>query len=370
MCFFYFRYSYVLRKTKKTQIGGPDAKIREIFAAGSGRRRRPFPSYDSTAEGLIKKMATSQTVNKKRKFVADGVFYAELNELLSRELAEEGYAGVEIRPMPAKTDIIIRATRTREVLGVQGRRIRELTSLVQKRFGFKEGAVELYADRVKDRHLCAMAQAESLRYKLLGGLAVRKACYGVVRFIMEHGARGVEVVVSGKLRAARAKSMAFKDGYMLKAGQPAQDFVDKAVRHVLMKQGVLGVKVLIMRPTRKDPKMVKVPQPDVIQIAEPNDRPLELPEGQQGFVQNTEDRPQPAAAPAHHQPRGEYRGDGGAHRGGDREQHPYRGGDRGEHRGGDRSEHRGGDRGEHRGGDRGEYRRPAGDRSERPPRNF
>ena len=50
-------------------------------------------------------------------FVADGVFYAELNELLTRELAEHGYSGVEVRVTPLKTEIIIRATRTQNVLG-------------------------------------------------------------------------------------------------------------------------------------------------------------------------------------------------------------------------------------------------------------
>ena len=50
-------------------------------------------------------------------FVADGVFYAELNELLTRELAEHGYSGVEVRVTPIRTEIIIRATRTQNVLG-------------------------------------------------------------------------------------------------------------------------------------------------------------------------------------------------------------------------------------------------------------
>ena len=72
---------------------------------------------------------------------------------------------------------------------------------------------------------------------------LRRACYGVLRFVMESGAKGCEVVVSGKLRAARAKSMKFTDGFMLHSGQPARDFVDYAVRHVLLKQGVLGIKV-------------------------------------------------------------------------------------------------------------------------------
>ena len=115
-------------------------------------------------------MATQ--ISKKRKFVADGVFFAELNELLNRELAEDGYSGVEVRVTPVRTEIIIRATRTQSVLGEKGQRIRELTSIVQKRFQFREGSVELYAEKVANRGLCAVAQAESLRYKLVGGLAV------------------------------------------------------------------------------------------------------------------------------------------------------------------------------------------------------
>jgi ribosomal protein S3 len=50
-------------------------------------------------------------------FVADGVFFAELNEMLTRELAEDGYSGVEVRVTPMRTEIIIRATRTQNVLG-------------------------------------------------------------------------------------------------------------------------------------------------------------------------------------------------------------------------------------------------------------
>jgi small subunit ribosomal protein S3e len=206
----------------------------------------------------------------KRKFVADGVFYAELNELLTRELAEDGYAGVEVRTTPLRTEIIIRATRTQNVLGENGRRIRELTSVVQKRFGFEEGAVELYAERVQNRGLCAQAQAESLKFKLLGGLAVRRACYGVVRFVMEASAKGCEVIVTGKLRGQRAKGMKFGDGFMVKTGHAAGVYTDVAVRHVLMRQGVIGLKVSIFLP--HDPKGVlgpKIPLDDVITIMEP-----------------------------------------------------------------------------------------------------
>merc|ERR1712146_62510 len=64
----------------------------------------------------------------------------------------------EIRQTPARHEIIIRATRTQNVLGEKGRRIRELTAVVQKRFNFPPGSVELYAEKVLNRGLCAVAQ--------------------------------------------------------------------------------------------------------------------------------------------------------------------------------------------------------------------
>jgi len=231
-------------------------------------------------------MATQ--ISKKRKFVGDGVFKAELDEFLRRELAEDGYSGVEVRMSPNKTEIIILATRTQSVLGEKGRRIRELTSVVQKRFNFAEGTVEMYAEKVSDRGLCAIAQCESLRYKLIGGLAVRRACYGVLRFVMESGAKGCEVVVSGKLRGQRAKSMKFVDGWMVHAGDPTNEYVDTAVRHVLLRQGVLGIKVKIMLP--HDPTGKKGPKrhlPDHVNILEP---PTEV-SPQQPFSETKAEKP-------------------------------------------------------------------------------
>ena len=62
-------------------------------------------------------------------------------------------------------------------------------------------------------------------------------------FIMESGAKGCEVVVSGKLRGQRAKAMKFVDGLMIHSGDPVNEYVDMACRHVLLRQGVLGIKV-------------------------------------------------------------------------------------------------------------------------------
>jgi hypothetical protein len=76
---------------------------------------------------------------------------------------------------------------------------------------------------------------------------------------MESGAKGVEVVVSGKVRGQRAKSMKFVDGLMIHSGDPVKVYTRSAVRHVLLRQGVLGIKVKIMLPY--DPSSTIAPRP-------------------------------------------------------------------------------------------------------------
>jgi len=195
--------------------------------------------------------------SKKRKFIQKGIFYAELNDFLRTELEQDmsqegysiGYSGVEVRNAQSRLEVIIRATRTTHVVGPKGRRIRELASLVKKRFKIPgDQEVELFAERVAHRALCALAQAEAVKFKLMEGLAVRRACYRALRFIMENEAKGCEIIVSGKLRGQRAKAMKFKQGYMITSGENIKHYIDSAVKHVKLRQGVLGIKVKIMLP--------------------------------------------------------------------------------------------------------------------------
>jgi small subunit ribosomal protein S3e len=91
---------------------------------------------------------TVRQLNKKKKFVADGVFHAELHSFLSKALSSAGYAGIQVRVTPVQTEIRIMAAQIKEVLGVDGRKLRELTSLVQKRFDYVKDQVTLVCDKV------------------------------------------------------------------------------------------------------------------------------------------------------------------------------------------------------------------------------
>jgi len=210
----------------------------------------------------------SYALSKKRKFIKDGVFFAEINEFLRRMLAEDGYAGVEIKPRPECTQIVIKCTKTPEVV----KRIPYIQKLLQLRHNFdKDDAIKVFAEKVQPRGLSARAQAQSICYKLKGGLAVRRACYGGLKFIMDNGnAKGVQIIISGKLRGARAKAMKFKEGYMITSGEAKKQYITEAVEHVLLRQGTIGVRVTIMLPHDPEGRMgVKDPLPDVVIVNNP-----------------------------------------------------------------------------------------------------
>ena len=76
--------------------------------------------------------------------------------------------------------------------------------------------------------------------------------------VMEAGALGVEIIISGKLRTERARYEKFKAGYMPKCGDPALKYMRKAEVHVQLKPGIFGVKVRIMPPDAKFPDKIQI----------------------------------------------------------------------------------------------------------------
>jgi len=222
-------------------------------------------------------MADNRTkkINTKKKFVADGVFQAELNEFLQKTLGMEGYAGIEVRATSVNTEIRVRAAKCQDLLTKQTRKVKEIKSLIEKRYNFNDtdNKVDLAIKPVPyDRNLCAAANVETLKYKLLTGTPVRMAANNILGTVMRRGmAIGCEVIVSGKVRGQRAKAQKYAQGYQVSTGQPKYDFIDAATRSVELRQGVLGLKVKIMQGTKIKIGNKEKVMPDFIQIDEPKD---------------------------------------------------------------------------------------------------
>jgi small subunit ribosomal protein S3e len=155
-------------------------------------------------------------------------------------------------------------------------KIKELLGLIEQRFGFKNYTnhkLTLLAKQTKHGGICAQEQAEYLKKRYLMGVPVRTGALSVIRMMIQKGAKGVEVIVSGKLRQQRAKSMKFKDGYMIHSGQPRITYIDTAIRHIELRTGIMGIKVRIMLPHVSEVKRgnfgVEKALPDHITFIEP-----------------------------------------------------------------------------------------------------
>jgi small subunit ribosomal protein S3 len=171
---------------------------------------------------------------------------AGLEEFLEKELENAGYGGVEIRRVPMGTRVALYVERPGIVIGRKGRSIKDLTETLEKEYGIENPQVEVL--EIKNPELNAKVMAKRLAFMLERGISFRRAGYLILRRIMHAGARGVEIVISGKISGERHRSQRFYDGYLKKAGEPALNLVSYGFAEAKLKPGVVGVKIRIMPP--------------------------------------------------------------------------------------------------------------------------
>jgi small subunit ribosomal protein S3 len=182
-------------------------------------------------------------------FIEQGIKLMQINEYLRSELVRAGFAGVDLQKTPLGVRITLKTSRPGLVIGKGGKRIQEITDVLEQRFGLEMPQIEV--EEVEQPDLDAQIMAERLAYSLDRGRHYRRAGYYILRKVMDAGAKGVEIKVSGKVTSQRARTQIFRAGTMTKSGQPAQEAVDKGVAQCIQKSGVLGVVVKIMRADYK-----------------------------------------------------------------------------------------------------------------------
>jgi small subunit ribosomal protein S3 len=182
-----------------------------------------------------------------------------IDEFLASELNAAGYGGVEIRKMPMKTEVVIHASRPGVVIGRRGAKIRELTYILENEFGIEN--VQLEVSEIENPWLDAAVMASRLARQLERGVRFRRMAYWILRRVMRAGAMGCEIIVKGKLSSRRARYQKFKQGTIAKTGEPADVFVDHANDRAILKPGVIGITVRIMRPDAKLPGVIHIKSP-------------------------------------------------------------------------------------------------------------
>ena len=168
---------------------------------------------------------------------------AELDEFLQKELAQAGYGGVDVLRTPIGTRVTVYVTRPGLVIGRRGVGIKELTEKLEKRFGLvnpQVSVLEVEVPELNPRIMCSRIAATVER-----GVAFRRAALWALNSIMNAGALGAEIVISGKIRSERAHYEKYRAGVVPKSGEPAERMVREACTEVLLKMGLYGIKVKI-----------------------------------------------------------------------------------------------------------------------------
>ncbi len=187
-----------------------------------------------------------------------------------------GFGGLDIQRTPLGTRVTLLAERPGIVIGRRGKSIKGLTQDMITKFEFDNPQIEV--EEVKNPAVNAQIMADKLASALERGWHFRRAGHSTVRRIMESGARGCQVTISGKLTGRRHRTEKFKQGHIKHCGEPKFIWMKEGFSVAKVKLGVIGVKVLIMQSDAKLPDEIDILPPSVEEVAEaPSEK---VPEGE------------------------------------------------------------------------------------------
>jgi len=86
------------------------------------------------------------------------------------------------------------------------------------------------------------------------GTAFRRATMWTLKQIMENGAMGVQITISGKLRGDRSAFEKHTAGILPRAGHHAEVIVDEDIAHVKTAMGLIGIRIRIARNEKYIPE--------------------------------------------------------------------------------------------------------------------
>ncbi len=194
-----------------------------------------------------------------KKFVAEGISKALVNEYLAEELERAGYGGMVMNRTPMGTQITVYAEKPGMVIGKGGKLIRKITRDLDRRFHLDNPQIDV--QDVGRGDLNGRVVANRLASSLERGWYFRKAGQSMMRRVMDAGALGCEIVISGKLTGPRSRTEKFISGYIKHSGKPAVDLVDRGYSVAVKKLGVIGCQVRIIPPDVRLPDDFRIELP-------------------------------------------------------------------------------------------------------------
>lgn len=190
-----------------------------------------------------------------------------IKKFVKEKLNNVGISNIKLKKIPLGEKIIVFTNKPSLVVGSKGGNIKDLTRALKTEFKLENPQIEI--GEVKDMFLDAQLVAEKVASSLerFGSARFKGVGHKIMTNVMNSGAYGVEIIISGKIPSARAKSWRFYMGYLKKCGDISVSGVRRAQASALLKSGIIGIKVAIMPPDVILPDRIEVLS-EAVQVVE------------------------------------------------------------------------------------------------------
>ena len=218
--------------------------------------------------------------NNIHKMIRRNVDRQLVREYLLKETERAGFGGLSFNRTPEGTKVTLQAEQVGRVIGRRGKVIHDLQRRLQEDFDLDNPQLEV--EEIEESRTNAQVMASRLASSLERGWFFRRAGHSTVQNIMDAGARGCIVILSGKITGARHRVEKFQKGHIKFCGETALELMDVGFSTAVKKLGTIGCTVRIMRPGTKLPHEIAIQErsesglPDLVEAS--GFVPLELEE--------------------------------------------------------------------------------------------
>lgn len=188
-----------------------------------------------------------------RKFIEDKIKEHKIKTYLKSVIDNAGFSKAEIEKTPVGMKIIIKTSKPGLVVGKSGDNIRTITDMLKNKFGLENPQLDIEEVREPDLDAQIVADRIVFQLKKFGKSRFKAIGFKNLQRMIDAGAVGAEVTISGRIPSAFHKTWRFKMGRLPKNGYIADYIVDRGFEEVQWNQGTVGVKVAILKPTVRNP---------------------------------------------------------------------------------------------------------------------
>ena len=209
--------------------------------------------------------------NNIHKMIRRNVDRQLVREFLLKETERAGFGGLTFNRTPEGTKVTLRAEQVGRVIGRRGKVIHDLQRRLQQDFDLDNPQLEV--EEIEESRTNAQVMASRLASSLERGWFFRRAGHSTVQNIMDAGARGCIVILSGKITGARHRVEKFQKGHIKYCGETALQLMDVGFSTAVKKLGTIGCTVRIMRPGAKLPHEITIQErsesglPDLVEAS-------------------------------------------------------------------------------------------------------